>query len=40
MNLSPQDLMAIELTLQLAGLTTLILLIIATPLAWWLSQTR
>jgi molybdate transport system permease protein len=31
---------AIALTLQLAGLTTLILLLLATPLAWWLSQTR
>ncbi len=40
MNLSTQDLMAIELTLELAGLTTLILLLIATPLAWWLAQTR
>lgn len=31
---------AIELTLQLAAITTLILLILATPLAWWLSQTE
>ena len=31
---------AIALTLQLAGLTTLILLLLATPLAWWLSQTH
>lgn len=31
---------AIRLTLELAGMTTLILLVIATPLAWWLSQTR
>ena len=31
---------AITLTLQLAGLSTLILLLLATPLAWWLSQTR
>ena len=31
---------AITLTLQLAGLSTLILLLMATPLAWWLSQTR
>lgn len=31
---------AIWLTLELATLTTLLLLIIATPLAWWLSQTR
>jgi molybdate transport system permease protein len=31
---------AIFLTLKLASLTTLLLLLIATPLAWWLSQTR
>lgn len=31
---------AIGLTIRLASLTTLILLLIATPLAWWLSQTR
>jgi molybdate transport system permease protein len=31
---------AIGLTLQLAALTTLLLLVIATPLAWWLSQTH
>ncbi|WP_068636700.1 molybdate ABC transporter permease subunit [Thauera butanivorans] len=31
---------AIRLTLELASLTTVLLLIIATPLAWWLSQTR
>ena len=31
---------AIVLTLKLASLTTLLLLLIATPLAWWLSQTQ
>lgn len=31
---------AIALTLQLAGLTTLILLLLGTPLAWWLARTR
>ena len=31
---------AIRLTLELASLTTVLLLVIATPLAWWLSQTR
>ena len=31
---------AISLTLQLAGLTTLILLLLGTPLAWWLSRSR
>lgn len=30
---------AIVLTLQLAAVTTLILLLIATPLAWWLART-
>ena len=30
---------AIGLTIQLAALTTLILLVVATPIAWWLSQT-
>ena len=30
----------IWLTLQLAGLTTVILLIIATPIAWWLANTQ
>jgi molybdate transport system permease protein len=40
MPLSREDLQAIWLTLQLATLTTLVLLVIATPLAWWLSTTR
>ena len=31
---------AIGLSLQLAACTTVILLILATPLAWWLSQTQ
>lgn len=31
---------AITLTLKLAALTSFLLLLIATPLAWWLSQTR
>ncbi|MEN9538995.1 MAG: Sulfate transport system permease protein CysT [Pseudomonadota bacterium] len=31
---------AIALTLQLAGLTTVVLLVVATPLAWWLAQPR
>ncbi|HET9822353.1 MAG TPA: molybdate ABC transporter permease subunit [Burkholderiaceae bacterium] len=30
---------AIRLTLALAGVTTLVLLLIATPLAWWLAHT-
>ena len=31
---------AIVLTLKLASLTTIILLLIGTPLAWWLARTR
>jgi molybdate transport system permease protein len=31
---------AIRLTVELASLTTLVLLLLATPLAWWLAQTR
>ena len=38
-SLSPDDWAAIGLTLQLATMTTLCLLVLATPLAWWLSQT-
>lgn len=38
--LSDADLGAIALTVKLAGLTTLILLLLGTPLAWWLARTR
>ncbi|MBP9060897.1 MAG: molybdate ABC transporter permease subunit [Rhodoferax sp.] len=31
---------AIALTLKLAGLTTVLLLLVGTPLAWWLARTR
>ncbi len=31
---------AIQLTAKLAGLSTLLLLLIGTPLAWWLARTR
>jgi molybdate transport system permease protein len=37
MQLSP-DIAAIVLTAQLAGLTTLLLLVIGTPIAWWLAR--
>ena len=37
---SSSDFGAVWLTLQLAALTTVILLLIATPLAWWLARTR
>jgi len=38
--LSATDLQALWLTLALAGLTTLILLLGGTPLAWWLAHRR
>ncbi len=38
--LSPDEVQTLGLTLKLAGLTALILILIATPLAWWLSVTR
>ena len=38
--ISPDAWQAIVLTLQLAAVTTVILLLLSTPLAWWLSQTR
>lgn len=38
--LSDADLGAIALTLKLAGLTTLILLLVGTPIAWWLARTK
>lgn len=34
------DIAAVWLTLRLAGLTTIILLLIGTPTAWWLARTR
>jgi molybdate transport system permease protein len=40
MHLTHDDLHALWLTLRLASLTTLILLVLATPLAWWLATTR
>jgi molybdate transport system permease protein len=39
-NLDPGAAQAIGLTLQLAATTTVVLLLVATPLAWWLSQTN
>ena len=38
--LSPDDWAAIWLTLELASVTTILLLVLATPLAWWLAHTR
>jgi molybdate transport system permease protein len=37
--LDPDTRSAIALTLQLASLTTVLLLLLATPLAWWLART-
>src|SRR6218665_3645825 len=39
LGLSASDWGAIRLTLELASLTTLLLLVLATPLAWWLART-
>lgn len=39
MQLTDSDLQALWLTAQLAGLVTLILLIVGTPVAWWLART-
>ena len=38
--LSDTDWSAIRLTLELASVTTLLLLVIGTPIAWWLARTR
>jgi molybdate ABC transporter permease protein len=38
--LSPDNLQALALTAQVAALTTLVLLVLGTPLAWWLARTR
>lgn len=38
--LDPADLQSVWLTLKLASVTTLILLCLATPLAWWLAHSR
>jgi molybdate transport system permease protein len=40
MMLTPSDWQAIALTLRVAGLTTLLLLVLGVPLAWWLARTR
>jgi molybdate transport system permease protein len=40
MALSEMDLSAVWVTLQLAGATVVVLLIIGTPIAWWLAHTR
>ena len=40
MILTEADLTALWVTLKLAGMTTLILLLLGTPLAWWLARTE
>ena len=40
MTLTPDDWSAVWLTLKLASLVTLLLLIVGTPIAWWLARTR
>jgi molybdate transport system permease protein len=40
MLLSSTDIEALLLTLRLAGTTTLILLVVGTPVAWWLARTH
>ena len=40
MNFTSSDWMAIRLTLELASLTTLLLVLLGTPVAWWLSRTN
>ena len=40
MPLTQNDFAAIGLSLQLASLTTLLLLLLGTPLAWWLAHSR
>jgi len=37
---TPADWSAVRLTAQLAALTTVLLLIVGTPVAWWLARTR
>jgi molybdate transport system permease protein len=38
--MTPADWTAVRLTAQLAALTTVLLLMVGTPLAWWLARTR
>lgn len=38
--MTPADWGAVRLTAQLAALTTLLLLLVGTPVAWWLARTR
>ena len=40
MIISEQDLTALWVTIKLASVSTLVLLIIGTPIAWWLSRSQ
>ena len=40
MTIAQEDWNAVWLTLRLAGVTTVLLLVIGTPIAWWLARTR
>lgn len=40
MSLTDSDLQALWLTARLAGIVTLILLLVGTPIAWWLARTK
>jgi molybdate transport system permease protein len=40
MSISAEDWAAIRLTLELAGCVTILLLLIGTPIAWWLARTQ
>ena len=40
MDFSSSDLTAIGLTLRLAAIVTVLLVVLATPLAWWLARTK
>ncbi|WP_179966233.1 molybdate ABC transporter permease subunit [Massilia putida] len=40
MTLDDADLAAVRLTLELAAVVTLLLLVVGTPIAWWLARTR
>ncbi|MBN8510373.1 MAG: molybdate ABC transporter permease subunit [Burkholderiales bacterium] len=38
--MTPDDWIAVRLTAQLAALSTVLLLVVGTPVAWWLARTR
>ncbi len=40
MMLNEQDMVALAISLKLAAITVLLLLLVGTPLAWWLARTR